>query len=456
MNRNAMATMPVKKLMLSTCIPIMFSMVLQSVYNIVDSAFVSNIEDVGGLALNALTLAYPFQMLMGAVVVGTGVGASVLLSRTLGQDDLPKARQVTGNTLFVSLIITIAFMIFGIVGVGYFIGSQTSNEIIYGLGVDYLSICCIGSVGLSYFLAFEKLLQSTGRAMQSTIAQIAGALTNIILDPILIYGLLGFKAYGVKGAAYATIFGQMVAMVVSMCFHFKLNKHLHSSIKDLKPSWRIIKEIYTIGIPAIIAQALASVMAYGLNIIFLMAGETVVTIYGLYYKAQLFVMMAIYGLRDGATPILAFALGMGNKERINDAIRNYLTITTVIAVAGTVLFELFAGVITQIFGFSGEVYSLCVVALRITATSFFFAAANISIQGTLQALDNGVGSLIISVSRQIVFMLPVAYLFAMIAVMNTQLTWTVWLTFLIGEGVSFAISVYLLKRTYKSRISDNH
>lgn len=453
MNQNPMATMPVKKLMLSTSVPIMFSMVLQAVYNIVDSAFVSNMDGVGEQALNALTLAYPIQMLLIAVAVGTGVGSNVLLSRTLGQGDRKKALCVAGNTVFLGILISVVFMIFGFVGVEAFISSQTTNEVILTMGVDYLTICCVGCSGIVFFVMFEKLLQSTGRALQSTIAQITGAVINIILDPILIYGLLGFEAYGVKGAAYATVIGQFGAMAVALTFHLKLNKELHFARKDLKPVGPIMREIYLIGFPAIIAQALSSFMAYGLNLIFVMAGESVVTVYGLYYKVQQFVMMAVFGLRDGATPIMAFAYGMGKKDRLNHAIKLFLTYSTVIMVVGTILFEVFAGVITSLFGFSGEVHTMCVIALRITALSFFFAGSNISIQGALQALDSGLGSLIISLGRQIIFILPVAYLFTRLAMGDASYIWTVWLTFLIGEGITFVISVFLLKGVHRNRVT---
>ena len=245
---NKMAYMPVGKLMLSMGIPMIVSMVLQAVYNIVDSAFVSNMAENGEAALNALTLAFPMQILMVAMGIGTGVGANVLTAKSLGMNDGERADKAAGNAVFLAVIIYAVFLIFGIFGAETYIRSQTADPLIAAMGTDYLKICCIFSFGMSLFSVYEKLLQSTGHSMYSTIAQISGAVTNIILDPILIYGLIGFPQMGVKGAAYATVIGQIVSFVTVLIFHLKVNTLLHNELRFLKPSLNIIKEIYSVGL----------------------------------------------------------------------------------------------------------------------------------------------------------------------------------------------------------------
>ena len=304
---NKMGVMPVNKLMLNMGIPMILSMVLQAVYNIVDSAFVSNMAENGELALNALTLAFPIQMLMVAIGIGTGVGTNALLARRLGEGNREKASLTSGNAIFLGAVIYIVFIIFGVFGTRPYIESQTSNEIIIEMGVDYLRICSVISPGIVFFSIFEKLLQATGRSILSTAAQIIGAVVNIILDPIMIYGLLGCPEMGVKGAAYATVIGQIASFIVAMVFHLKYNKEISNNIKYFKPSLKTIKEIYAIGLPAIIAQALTSVMTYGLNIIFVGISESVVTAYGLYYKIQQFVLFAAFGLRDAIFLLIFFS-----------------------------------------------------------------------------------------------------------------------------------------------------
>ena len=316
-----MASMPVKKLMLAMGVPMILSMVLQAVYNIVDSAFVSNMASGGEEALNALTLAFPMQMLMVAIGIGTGVGTNALVAKSLGQDNKEKASKVAGNALFLAIIIYLVFLLFGIFGVRFYISSQTSNAVIFDMAVDYLRICCVISPGIVFFSIFEKLLQAAGHSMYSTIAQIAGAVANIILDPIMIYGLLGCPQLGARGAAYATVIGQCISWILAMIFHLKVNKDISNGLKYLRPSGKIIKEIYAIGLPAIIAQALMSVMTYGLNIILVTISESMVTAYGLYYKIQQFILFAAFGLRDAITPIISFSYGMRSKKRVRDGIK---------------------------------------------------------------------------------------------------------------------------------------
>ena len=292
---------PVRKLLLKTGLPVILSMVLQAVYNIVDSAFVTNMQTGGEAAFNALTLAFPMQMLMVAVGIGTGVGANALLSKSLGQGNREKASLTAGNAEFLALVIYLVFLLIGLFGVEPYVRTQSQDEEIIGMAVDYLTVCCTMSFGVTFFSIYEKLLQSTGRALFSTIAQIAGAVTNIILDPIMIYGLLGFPEMKVTGAALATVIGQVVSCVLGLIFHLKCNKEISKKLCYKKPSGVIIKGVYSIGLPAIIAQALMSIMTYGMNVILGSISADAVTAYGLYYKVQQFFLFAAFGMRDAIT-----------------------------------------------------------------------------------------------------------------------------------------------------------
>ena len=444
-----MGSMPVPKLMLATGIPMILSMVLQAVYNIVDSAFVSNMAENGEAALNALTLAFPMQMLMVAIGIGTGVGTNVLLSKRLGQGNKEGASRVAGNGIFLAIVIYVVFLLFGLFGVRFYISTQTTNPLIFDMAVFYLRVCCTISVGIVFFALYEKMLQAAGHSMYSTIAQIAGAVTNIVLDPIMIYGWLGCPAFGVLGAAYATVIGQCVSFILALIFHLKVNTEISNRLRYLKPSGRIIREIYAIGLPAIIAQALMSVMTYDLNIILITISESMVTAYGLYYKIQQFILFAAFGLRDAITPIISFSHGMRNKARIREGIKYGMLYTLVIMLVGTVLVEVLAGPFSQVFGLSGETQALCISAMRIISISFVFAGANIAFQGVFQALDGGLESLILSLCRQLIFVLPVAWLFARLVSQSVAGSWLVWTTFPIAEIVSVLIACLLMRRINK-------
>lgn len=450
---NKMGIEPIPKLMLSMGIPMILSMMMQALYNIVDSAFVSNMPGNGEAALNALTLAFPVQMLMVAIGIGTGVGTNALLSRSLGQGDSEKVNRTSGNAIFLGIVIYIVFLLFGIFGVRIYVASQTTNAEIMEMTIVYLRICCIISMGIVFFSIFEKLLQATGKSNFSTIAQIAGAVTNIVLDPILIYGYLGLPKMGVAGAAYATVIGQLVSFLLALVFHLKYNKEITNSIHYMKPDRQIIKGIYSIGLPAIIAQALMSVMTYGLNIIFVKIDESVVTAYGLYYKIQQFILFAAFGLRDAITPIVSFNYGMGNKNRIKAGIKYGMIYTLVIMGVGLLILEIFATPFSAIFGLSGTTQKLCISAMRIISLSFLCAGANVAFQGIFQALESGLESLIISVFRQFLFVLPVAWGFSLIARENPDMTWLVWTTFIISETVSVIFSIVFMGRIMKKKVN---
>ena len=449
---NRMGTMPVNKLMLSMGVPMVLSMMLQAVYNIVDSAFVSNMAENGEMALNALTLAFPVQMLMVAVGIGTGVGTNALLAKSIGQGNRQKASQVAGNAIFLAVVIYVVYFLFGCFGVKPYIASQTQNGQIKAMAEQYLSICCMISPGIVFFAIFEKLLQATGRSLYSTIAQIAGAVLNIILDPILIYGLFGLPAFGVSGAAYATVIGQIASAVLGLVFHLKYDREIENGLRYLKPSLRVIGEIYSIGLPAIIAQALMSVMTYGLNIILVKISESAVTAYGLYYKIQQFILFAAFGLRDAITPIVSFNHGMRSKARVQDGIKYGLGYTLIVMLVGLIALEVFAQPLSAVFGLSGETETMCVQAMRIVSLSFLFAGANIAFQGIFQALDAGLQSLVLSVCRQLLFVLPVAWAFSLLARQSMEYMWLVWLTFLIAEGITAVIGAGFLVQIYKKVI----
>lgn len=451
-SQNKLATMPVNKLMLSLGIPMIISMVLQALYNIVDSAFVSNMSNGGESALNALTLAFPIQMLMVALSIGTGVGVGALISKSLGQKDSKLASKAADNAFFLGFVIYFVCLIFGIFGTKAYIGTQTQNPEIYDMAVRYLRICSVFSIGIVFFSLFEKTLQATGLSLFSTISQISGAVVNIILDPIMIYGLFGCPEFGVDGAAYATVIGQIFSALMGLFFHVKFNKDLKNKLKYLVPSKKIIKQIYSIGIPAIIAQALMSVMTYSLNLILVRVNEAMVTAYGLYYKIQQFMLFAAFGLRDAITPIVSYAHGMENKKRVTDGIKYGIIYTLIIMTVGLIGIEIFAVPFSKVFGLTGETQTLCISAMHIISVSFIFAGLNIAYQGIYQALDGGVESLIISLCRQLIFVLPLAYFLSKLAISSSSYTGLVWLSFPIAEFASAIIGTIMARRIYKNKI----
>lgn len=444
-NQNRMAEMPVKKLLLSMGIPMILSMMMQALYNIVDSAFVSNMPGTGELALNALTLAFPVQMLMVAVGIGTGVGVNAMVARSLGEEERERASRVAGNAVFLGIIIYVIFLIFGLVGAEAYVRTQTSNGQVIDMATEYLRICCVLSFGIVFYSLYEKIIQATGRSLYSTIAQVSGAVTNMVLDPILIYGMFGCPKFGVAGAAYATVLGQFVSFGLDLFFHIKYDKEIKNGLHYVKPDLGIIKKIYSIGIPAIIAQALMSVMTYALNIIFGMVDERIVTAYGLYYKIQQFILFAAFGLRDAITPVLAYAYGMRDKKRIKDGIRYGLLDTWIIMAIGMIVLEIFANGFIMLFGLSGKTAELCVGAIRIISLSFLFAGTNIALQGVFQALGNGLASLVISVLRQFLFVVPVAFGFALCVRDAGAPAALLWVTFIIAEGLSAVVAGMFLK-----------
>ncbi len=445
-----MKEMPVNRLMVQMGIPMILSMALQAVYNIVDSAFVGNMREGSEAALNALTLVFPVQMLIIAAGIGTGVGANALLAKSLGQGNGQKAAKAAGNSFFLGAVIYAVCLLFGIFGVKPYISSQTADPEVIAMGTSYLRICCVASFGIVFFSLFEKLLQATGRSMYSTIGQVMGAVINMILDPVMIYGLGPVPEMGVEGAAYATVIGQIASAALLLFFHIRFNREFEHGVKYMKPDGRTIREIYAIGLPAMIAQALMSVMVYGMNLI-LKFNPSAQTAYGLFYKVQQFVLFMAFGLRDAITPIIAFAYGMHSKKRIQDGIRYGLLYTIVLMVIGMAITEAFPGVFASFFH-AGQSREYFIGAMRVISVSFLFAGINVAYQGIYQALDGGMESLVISLLRQLVIILPLAGAFGLLARNGQADISLIWWAFPITELVSCLVGYGFLKRIRKNKV----
>lgn len=446
---NKMGIEPVGSLILKMGIPMILSMMLQAFYNIVDSYFVSSMEGVGDAAVNALTLAFPIQALMVALAIGTGVGVNSLLSKFLGMGDRKTASRIAGNAVFLSVCTYILFLIFGLFFVDAYISSQTSDPIIQEMGCSYLKICTVLSFGSVIYMIYEKLLQGTGKTVLSTIAQVSGAITNIILDPIMIFGMFGCPALGIAGAAYATVIGQVVSLVLGMIFHHTKNKEIETKAEYLVPDKEIITAIYRVGIPAIIMQALMSVMTYCINIILVRVSGSVVTAYGIYFKIQQFVFFAAFGLNNAIIPIVAFNYGMRDRARISKAIRCGLLYNAIIMLAGAVLLQVFGKQIIGLFDVSTEVKELSIQAVRIVTLGYIFVGANVIFQGIFQALGEGIKSLVISAIRLIIVVLPLAYFFTTLP--NAQNI--VWAAFPIAEACGLVVSILFMSRVSKNKLS---
>ncbi len=455
---NRMMNEPVPRLLIGVGGPIVVSMMLQAVYNIVDSAFLSNMREAGEQAITALGLAFPIQLLIVALGVGTGVGANALMSKCLGRDDREAASRAAGNALTLAVIIYAAFFIFGLVGVPWYVHSQSAggaiSDISLSMSIEYLRICCMVSFGLIFFTITEKLLQATGRSMYSTIAQIAGAAFNIVFDPLLIYGVGFFPELGVRGAAWATVSGQILSGVLALIFHYRKDVEVDKHPRQWRLTWSTVKGVYAIGLPAIVSQALLTVMTYGMNRILAQiadVGENFVTVYSLYCKIQQLVTFAAMGLRDAITPIISFNQGAQKQQRVREGVRYGLLYTAVLMVAGLVLIEALAVPLSHLFSLSDITYPIFIGCLRIVSISFVCAGLCIAFQAIFQALEGGVQSLLVSVGRQVVFILPIAW--ALARVMNRGgADSLVWWTFVIGEALTLLCAVLMYWVTTRKKI----
>lgn len=443
-SENKMGTMPVNKLLVTMSLPMIASMLVQALYNIVDSIFVAQI---GENALTAVSLAFPVQSLMIAVSVGTCVGINALLSRCLGEKRQKEADLAAANGMFLAIVSYFVFAVIGLLGSRIFFAGQTANPEIVEYGTQYLTICLACSFGLFLEMTVERIMQSTGRTFYSMITQGTGAIINIILDPIMIFGLFGFPRLGIRGAAIATVTGQIVAMLLAVYLNHKKNPDVHIALKGFRPDGHIIKKIYEVGIPSIVMQSIVSVMTLGLNKILIMFSETAVSVLGVYFKLQSFIFMPIFGLNNGLIPIVAYNYGARYKKRIVDTIKLSICIATGIMIIGFIIFQTCTPALLGMFNASEHMLEVGVPALRIISTSFLLAGFNIIVSSVFQAMGNGVYSLITSVARQLLCILPVAYLFARFMGLHA-----VWLAFPIAELLSLAITLVLFRRIYVNKI----
>ncbi len=432
-NENKMGIMPVGKLLITMSLPMMISMVVQALYNIVDSVFVSRVSED---ALTAVSMAFPLQSLCIALGAGMGVGVNALLSKSLGAKDNDMVNKSALNGLFMTFVSYLVLLVIGIFAVKPFYMIQTDSADIIQYGTDYLSVICCFSFGMFFQFTFERLLQSTGRTFQTMITQTVGAVTNIILDPIFIFGYFGVPAFGVKGAAMATVIGQIIAAVLALIMNIKVNTDIDFSLKGFKPDIKIIGMIYKVGLPSIIMQSIGSVMVFCLNKILIVFSSTAVAVFGVYFKLQSFVFMPVFGLNNGLIPIMAYNYGAKKKDRMIKTIKCGLLIAFSIMSVGMVVFELFPDAILPLFEASDNMLAMGKVALRTIAIHFPIAAICIVLGSAFQALGNAVYSMFVSIARQLVVLIPVAYALSKLGNVNY-----VWWCFPIAEIMSFTITV---------------
>ncbi|MDD6202707.1 MAG: MATE family efflux transporter [Lachnospiraceae bacterium] len=442
---NKMGTMPVNELLISMSLPMMISMLVQALYNVVDSIFVSRISEN---ALTAVSLAFPIQSLMIALGAGTGVGVNALLSRSLGEKDYKRVNASAENGIFLAGINFLVFLIIGLFAVRPFYCSQTNDAEIITYGIQYLTIACCFSFGLYTQFIFERLLQSTGKTFYTMITQATGAVINIILDPIFIFGLCGAPRLGVAGAAIATVIGQIVAGILAMIINHKVNDEIHLSVKEFRPSVRVIGQIYTVGIPSIIMQSIGSIMVYGMNRILIAFSSTATAVFGVYFKLQSFVFMPVFGLNNGMVPIIAYNYGARQKERMIKTMKLSILYALAIMTVGLVIFQVFPDKLFMLFDASEHMLSMGIPALRIISFHFLLAAFGIVCTSVFQALGNGVYSMIVSICRQLVVLLPAAYILAQFGDVNY-----VWWAFPIAEAVSVILTIVFMIMINKKTIS---
>ena len=436
---NKMGTMPVNKLLISMSLPMIISMLVQAMYNIVDSVFVAQISEN---ALTAVSLAFPLQNLMIAFAGGTAVGVNALLSRSLGEKNQDHVNQTAVNSVFIFLVTAVIFMIAGLTLSNLFFNVQTTNTEIVNAGTQYSMIVVGCSIGLFCQFLFERLLQATGRTLFTMVTQGLGAIINIILDPIFIFGLCGFPKMGVAGAALATITGQIIACLLALFFNLKFNHDIHFKFKRFRPNAHIVKQIYSVGIPSIIMQSIGSVMTFGMNTILITFSTTATAVFGVYFKLQSFVSMPVFSLNNDMIPIIAYNLGAKQKKRMFDTIKLAMIYATGMMIIGVIFFETIPQTLLGFFNASEAMIKIGTPALRIIAIHFIFAGFSIVCSATFQAVGKGTYSLLTSLIRQLLVLLPCAYVLSLTG--NLDL---IWLCFPIAEIFSAVTSFILMKRT---------
>ena len=443
MKENKMGVMPVKRLIITMSLPMMLSMLVQALYNIVDSIFVSQINEQ---ALTAVTLAFPLQTMMVAVGSGTGVGINAMLSKSLGERKFEKSDAAANTGLLLIFFSYLVFLLIGIFGMGPFFGTQTSDPQIAAYGETYLRIVLCLSFGMLFQMTFERLLQSTGLTIYSMVSQLTGAIFNIIFDPILIFGYFGFPKLGVAGAAYATVIGQMIGATLGLILNLKKNKEIHLSFRQiLHPEAETIKRIYFVGVPSILMISIGSVMSYLMNRILTGFSSTATAVYGVYFKLQSFFFMPVFGLNNGLIPVLAYNYGARKKDRIREALRFSFVLVFTIMFIGMLIFLLFPEALLSLFNASDNMQEMGVRALRTVAFHFPLAAIGITLGSVFQAFSRSYYSMIISLARQLIVLIPVAWILARVTGDVNQ----VWWCFLISEIVSCALSIIFFRKVYR-------
>ena len=445
MNENKMASKPIQKILWTMGLPMVFSMVLQALYNVVDTIFVVNMGEAGIKANLALTYVFPIQILMIAIGVGTGIGINALLSRSLGEQNKERIALTLGNGIFLGIVIYLLFLIFGLFGSKWFLTIQTDDLEVIEMGTNYLKIVTMLSIGAIGFCVYERFLQATGKTIHSTIAQVAGALTNIILDYVFIYPM----SMGVEGAAYATIIGQIVSLIVAIIFHYALNKEVKHGFKDIIPNSKIILNIYKIGWAAMLMQGLLSINMFVMIKIFSISNDAVVIngTYGIYYKIQQIALFACFGLSNTIITVLSFNVGLKDERRIKACIKCGIIDSVIVAAIITILFEVLANPISNLFGLTltgnnkNQLISLCQISIRIASIGYIFMAISLAIQGILQAYRKSVSPLIISLLRLIILLVPVSLIF----IFKDNAKDIVWWSFPIAELLTAVISFLILK-----------
>lgn len=438
--------MPVNKLLVTMSLPIVISMLIQAMYNLVDSVFVAQINPD---ALTAVGMAFPMQSLMIAFQTGLGVGMNALVSRYLGQKKPYEAGLAATHALILTALNYVIFLIVGLTAIPAFFSIQTHSEIIAGYGVEYLSIVCCGSLGLFFQIYGERILQATGKTLLSMVSQILGAVINIVLDPVFIFGVdfLGIPAMGVTGAAIATVTGQIIAAAVGFLLHHFHNKELRLVFRKFRLNPGTIKTIYAVGIPSIIMSALVSVLTFGMNIILKAYEPAAATVFGVYFKLQSFIFMPVFGLNNGLVPIAAYNYGARKPERITKAIKLSITYGVCIMLAGFVVFQLFPGALLGIFSASDDMLAIGIPALRIISISFLIAGFSVVASSVFQALGHGFLSLAVSVLRQLIVLLPAAFILAKVGGLGAC-----WWAFPIAEVFSGAVCFIFIRYTFKKEI----
>ncbi len=438
---NKMGEMPVGKLLLNMGIPMMISMLVQALYNIVDGIFVAKINEA---ALTAVSMAFPMQNLIIAFAVGNGVGINALLSRALGSQDRSRADKAVKNGLFLQAISYIIFLILGLTAVEPFMNAQSNDPEIIHYGVVYLRIVMCLSFGVFTEISLERFLQATGRAKYSMYTQLSGAIFNIVFDPILIFGLLGFPKMGIAGAAAATVGGQMFGSVVGMILNLKKNPEINLSFKGFRPDGEMLGAMCKISIPSIVMTSVISITIFIMDLILQKFSSTAVAVFGVYGKLQSFFFMPIFGLNNAIVPVLAYNYGAGNSKRIHDTIKTGIKYACCIMLAGFLIMQLVPNVLLRMFDANEYMLSIGVPALRIISIHFLFAGLNIVRSSSCQAFGYSIYSLLISVVRQLVALLPIAWLLSLSGNLNL-----IWYCFPIAEFISIFVAGPLLKHVIK-------